>query len=195
MLMNAVKTRMRQPYQNKNVIGGNYTGSADSNSYYHFFVPSVNAYVHTGSSSGSFNAQVFMDVGFGDTAVTADDEKLADGNMTLENTYSGASSWTYKKPLDGKEYLTIVSQANNTKVDGEIINKTVVYRNDSENTVTIKEVGIYWNISSMNYTQSASWNNINGCPIMLAFRKVLTTPVVMAPGDVYAVTYRISLNI
>ena len=155
---------------------------------------SVNAYVHTGSSSGAFSSQTFMDVGFGDTAVTADDEKLVDGNMTLETTYSGASSWAYKKPLDGKEYLAIIAQSNNTKSAKEIVNKTVVYRNDSENTVTVKEIGMYWNVSNMNYTQSTAWNGINACPIMLAFRKVLTTPIVMAPGDVYAVTYRISLN-
>lgn len=194
MFVNASKNNFKQPYNYNNVIGG-VGNQRDSACFNALLYGTPNAYKNTGSTSGTFATQSFMDVGFGDTPVSADDIKLADGNMTLENKYSGASSWEYKKPLDGKEYLTIVSQAGNTKVDGEIINKTVVYRNDTENTVTIKEVGIYWVINSMAYTTATYWNSLSGCPIALAFRKVLTTPIVMAPGDVYAVTYRVSLNI
>ena len=194
MLMNAVKNMFKSPYNYNNVVGGQNTSYG---SYYFtkLFRDTPNAYKVLSGTTGSAASQTIIDVGFGDTAVTANDLKLADGNMTFKTENTSSSSWPYKVQLQGEEYLTIVAQANNSKVDGEITDKTVVYRNDSESTVTIKEIGMYWIFNDMSYNTSTWWNTQNGSAMSLAFRKVLTTPIVMAPGDVYAVTYRISLNI
>ncbi len=140
-------------------------------------------------SSNQLSAAIWMDVGFGDTAASADDIKLADGNMDI---VSASGSSPYNHPLEGKKYLTIVGISNNSKVTNEIKNVTVVYRNDTQNTVTIKEVGMYINPINIG---SSYWGNYNQNYILLAMRKVLTTPIAMAPGDVYALTYRVSLNI
>lgn len=202
MLMDGIKGLFRTPYKLKNVVGGEFnpiTNSADANIFKKIFglMSPDNATAKLSVVSGYMSYGVYMDVGFGDTAVTANDIKLSDGNMTIENAYSTAISqdWAYRIPLQGKEYLTVIGQSNNTKADGEVFNKTVVYRNDTEQNVTVKEIGLYYNVWSPATSTSSYWQYADNIGIALAFRKVLSTPITFAPGDVYAITYRIALDI
>lgn len=195
MFLNAFKGMFRQPFVKKNVLGADYTGSADA-AYTRFFLSnSTNALTNYTITSSSFYTQTLLDVGFDDTPVTENDYKLSDGNMTILNGYSGASSWAYKQPLTGKEYLTVIGQSSNTRADNETINKTVIYRNDTDHDAIVKEIGLYEFVNDMPYSNSSYWTNANSNTLILAFRKVLENPITFHPGDVYAITYRIALDI
>ncbi|MCR5475517.1 MAG: hypothetical protein K6F28_10000 [Lachnospiraceae bacterium] len=198
MLVNAIKGFFRQPYIFNNVVGGASTQSLGSSSFERFFGRTApNAFTNETKTTGTWYAESFVDVGFGDTPVTADDIKLADGNVTLENAYTTAISqdWTYRIPLQGKEYLTVIGQSNNSKSDNETINKTVVYRNDTDHNVTVKEIGFYQLVRDLAVTTKSNWDNQDTLPFVLGFRKVLENPITFAPGDVYAITYRIALDV
>lgn len=195
MFLNAIKGLFRQPFVKKNVLGVNYTGSSGTAYERFFYSNATNAYTNFTQTTSSFYVQTMLDVGFDDTPVTAEDYKLSDGNMTILNGYSGASSWAYKQPLTGKEYLTIIGQSNNSRANNETINKTVVYQNNTDHDVVVKEIGLYEFIQDMPYSNSTYWTNANSNSLILAFRKVLENPITFHPGDVYAITYRIALDI
>ena len=183
---------LRYPYIYTNVVGGQSSGMHSSfcNS---FFKMSPNVAVESKSSSSSLYMSLYMDVGFGDTAVTAEDVKLADGNWNVET--SSNQSWTYKNMLPGKKYLSIVGNTSNSKSANEIMNKTVVYRNDHTEAVIIKEIGVYGVINDMSYSNASIWNTQDGSMLACLFRKVLSNAITLQPGDIYAVTYRISLSL
>ena len=195
MFLNAIKGMFRQPFVKKNVLGANYTGIADA-AYTRFFSSnSTNAYTNYTQTTSSFYVQTLLDVGFDDTPVTEEDYKLSDGNMTVLNGYSGGSSWEYRQPLTGKEYLTVIGQSNNTRANDETINKTVIYKNNTDHDAVVKEIGLYEFIQDMPYSNSSYWTNANNNTLILAFRKVLENPITFHPGDVYAITYRIAVDI
>ncbi len=103
-----------------------------------------------------------LNVGFGDTPETAGDYILADGN-------------------DANPLLKVVARSKNVAALGEICNVYVNVRNDGSSNVTVKEIGLYGNP-----TYSGSSGGSNTC---LLARKVLETPVTIAPGETYSFNY------
>lgn len=190
MVLQTLKTGMIAPYTAKNVLGNDInltSGNIVNNLYQYIFYANYGASVNP-ASNNQLSLGTYIDVGFGDTPVTSDDLQLADGNMDVITGYSGAS---VPHPIEGKKYLSIVGQSNNTKSAKESCNKTIVYKNITENTVTVKEIGLYIALNNLN--QASAW--ASSMPLFLVFRKVLDTPIVFAPNDVYAITYRIALDI
>lgn len=186
MITQGIKNGICHPYTVKNIIDGQFNNAGSSTFFTHLFYQNFGASLSP-VSGVSLNANIWFDVGFGDTPATENDLTLADGNMDIVSTASG----TYNHPLVGKKYLTIVSNTYNTKSAGEIKNQTITYRNDTENTVIVKEIGIYELYTNMS---TSSWNSLNENKIVLLTRKVLSNPITFAPGDQYAITYRLKIN-
>ena len=180
MVMNNVKKGLASPYSCKNTQNASMSSVVSGTSSFAISLfgtaPTFTKSI-TRTSGSSYNG-CWVDVGYGDTAVTADDYKLANGNMKVTT----GSTVT----LDGTMELDIVSSGQNTKSDGQFINFTVTLKNNTDHTVTVKEIGLYAQCNSHTSSQNS---------ICLMFRKVLSTPIVFASGDQYAITYAISLNI
>lgn len=107
----------------------------------------------------------FVAVGFGDTAESPDDYGLADGN--------------YSNPL-----LSVSAYGKNASAVGDILNLYANYRNNGNSNVTVREVGIIGNPTGN--SQATGSNNV-----CLLYRKVLDTPVVIAPGETYSFSYNV----
>lgn len=107
-------------------------------------------------------------VGFGDTAEAPDDYGLADGN------YNNVR-------------LAVANYGKNSYVAGDIISIYAGYTNNTGSNVTVKEVGIIGNPTGN--SQASGGNNV-----CLLFRKVLETPVTIAPGETYIFSYRVKLK-
>lgn len=107
-------------------------------------------------------------VGFGDTAEAPDDYGLADGN------YNNAR-------------LAVANYGKNTFVPGDIISIYAGYTNNTGSNVIVKELGIIGNPTGN--SQASGGNNV-----CLLFRKVLETPVTIAPGETYIFSYRVKLK-
>ena len=103
-----------------------------------------------------------VDIGFGNTPESASDYKLADGNTS-------------------NQLLTIVNYGKNSAGIGDIINAYLNVRNNDGANVTVKEIGFYTNPTN---SGSTGGNNT-----VLLLRKVLDTPVTIAPGETYSFTY------
>lgn len=104
----------------------------------------------------------FLDIGFSDDPESVTNYKLGDGN--------------YANPR-----LTVVNYNKNTPTLGEIFNQFINVRNDGNTNVVVKEIGILGNP-----TGSSSSAGNNTCLIV---RKVLETPVTIAPGETYSFNY------
>lgn len=110
----------------------------------------------------------WIDVGTGDTPESTGDYVMTDMNM-----FTGA--------------LSVLSLQSLTRSIGEIINLNIVVKNNGGSNVTIREIGILCNPSQSNASFPSSISNANyEC---LIFRKVLETPVTIAPGDSYNINY------
>ena len=143
----------------KNFLGNN-TSQANIGGNITGYINSVNSY-YTNAASGSY-----VDVGFGNTPETADDYKLANSNAIDTPT------------------LTFISNGYVTAGTCPYIrNLTTTYSNDTEDDVTITEVG---------YVQKAARAN-DGAYNCLLTRTVLDTPIVALAGKQVAVT--VSLEI
>lgn len=189
MVLQSIKKGLVSPYVCKNILNTDVnttTGNIITNLLRMLFLDTANASISP-VSNNQLAGYTYIDVGFGDTPVTENDLTLADGNMDVITGYSASVT----HPLEGKKYLTIVGQSNNTKATGETIDKTIVYRNDTQNDVTVKEIGAYFVYSNLN--NASMW--VNTMPFILGFRKVLESPITFHPGDVYAITYRIAVEI
>ena len=106
----------------------------------------------------------YIEVGFGDTPESVTDYNLADSNKDNPK-------------------LTYVAGGKNAAIQGDINNLYANFRNDSGTNVTVREVGIVGNgvgNSSGDFSE-----------MCLFFRKVLETPVTIAPGETYSFSYRV----
>lgn len=106
-----------------------------------------------------------IDVGFGDTPVSAEDYTLADSNFT-------------------NRQLEVVACGRNTGALGDIMNLYVNFRNSGNSNVVVKEIGVVGNATSSS----------TGARSGLFWRKVLDTPVTIGPGEVYAFNYRVRIK-
>lgn len=79
--------------------------------------------------------------------------------------------------------LTTVSQTQNSKTPMQIRSVTRVVRNDTENSIIVRELIYYINVFRGG---SITASNYADCAFA---RKVLETPVIIAPGETYAFTY------
>lgn len=109
----------------------------------------------------------WVDVGYGDTAVSESDYKMADSN-SYGGTQVGALTWVSTSFVNQNPYLKCY---------------TTVYRNDGADSVTVKELGICGKIAT-----TANYNYT-----ILVARKVLDTPVVVPAGATVAFTYGIKV--
>lgn len=120
--------------------------------------------------------RTFVDVGFGDTPETPDDYVLADGNsVPVKN--SGY--------VDKSEYhLTQVGGGYNAHTGNrEFFSEYTNFRNDTNQNIIVKEVGVYGQFGSTNVNQAG-----------LIMRKVLDNPITIAPGESYSFTYRLRIK-
>ena len=118
---------------------------------------------YTAPFEPSFNYNVgctFMGYGSGDTEPTADDYNLESVISTL--TASGA---TQGITATGKQYTQVIT-------------------NETANTITVKEIGLY----ALFYSAS-----IPGLRPALLYREVLDTPVTLQPGQTDTFTVEITL--
>lgn len=120
----------------------------------------------------SDTANVFVDVGFDDTAETPNDWKLGDGNCKGDG-----QSFTISP-------LTPLGSSRNVSSDREFFNVNQSFRNDTASDITVKEVGVIGNCH----------NNTDYGTLCLLCRKVLDTPLVMKPGESYNFNYRLRIK-
>lgn len=106
-----------------------------------------------------------MDIGFSDQSESLDDFKLIDGNYANRK-------------------LTVSQVTRNYTYDNECVSISLNANNGGSSDVTVKEMGIYVNFSPS--------DNVNY--YILIARKVLSTPVVIAPGESYIFTYKIKIK-
>lgn len=107
----------------------------------------------------------YLEVGFGDTAVTAADYDLADSNLSNPK-------------------LTCVASGKNSPNGTDLINTYANFRNDGSSNVVVKEIGVVGVFNSQ--------SSINAAALM--YRKVLDTPVTIAPGETYNFNYKIRIR-
>lgn len=105
-----------------------------------------------------------IEVGFGDTAESASDYNLADPNF--DNPQLSVSAY-------GKNAIAL----------GDILNVYGNFRNNGGTNVVVKEIGIFAN--------PAGITSSSGSYTILTFRKVLDTPITIAPGETYSFSYNV----
>ena len=116
-----------------------------------------------------YSGYVFVDVGFDNTAESPSDYCLGDSNF-----------------LSPK--LTCASVGINTHNDRELFSAYANFTNNSDSNVTVREVGVY---GYPGYNPNSSMTSAD---TVLFFRKVLDTPVVIAPYETYSFTYRLRVK-
>lgn len=148
---------------------GNYCGLALG---YGRYYPSTNATTTMIPSRGKavttaqgISAQTTLVVGSGTTPVTDDDYKL-DVPIT---TLIAVSATTSCKTNDTKNTLSPTT-----------FTITTTYRNDTEASVTVNEIGI---MIPVGYKYSGSGNSANALSSCLIYREVLETPVTIEPNQ------------
>ena len=105
-----------------------------------------------------------LEIGYGDTPESASDYNLADPDY-----------------LNTK--LTCVAFGRSTINTGDILHIYSHFKNNGGSNVTVREVGVFMNPST---STSTGGNNV-----VLSFRKVLESPVTIAPGETYAFDYNV----
>lgn len=106
-----------------------------------------------------------MDVGFGDTPESENDYKLENGNTE-------------------SNLLQVVSYGRNSTALGDLLNLYANFRNNGASNVVVKEIGIYGNPTNAGASSG-------GIRTVLLYRKVLETPVIIAPGETYSFIYNV----
>lgn len=81
--------------------------------------------------------------------------------------------------------LTYVTSSMNQGTDDYVKIISITYKNNTSQTITIKELGLIVQSSSH------AWGSVYEYQRALLGRVVLGTPVVMNPGDTYTFTYAI----
>ena len=109
-----------------------------------------------------------VEVGGGDTAPAMTDYNLVDSN------YWRSSS----SPKLTKTAGDVIARG-----DDDLISMQTVFTNNTESNITVKEVGLYANMSTTNEAYMFG----------LFARKVLDTPVTIAPGETYSFIYTIKM--
>lgn len=142
-----------------NIAGVGINGASSSNL-------NITSYPTNGSWYEAASYGRYVDVGFGETAVTKDDYKLDDSNV-----------------IDNR-YLTWLSTVT-TNASPAISSVVTVYRNDGNSDIQVRELGLI--MKNMN-AASRPANNI------LLARKVLDTPITVHVGETMAFTYSIELD-
>ena len=133
------------------------------------------------------NGFTMLDVGFGDTAESADDYKLENSNMQKVQRSTAPLYHISGKVYNGRngETQNLLPDSD----DGCMIRVEALYQNESPNTdVVVKEMGLIIVPSAVDNSGSfasgeASW--------FLIARKVLASPVTIHPGEIYKFTYKI----
>ena len=115
----------------------------------------------------------WIDVGFGDTAESADDYKLDVPNVTAQLVPLASS-------------LTCVSQSSETKNSEDIFACSAVFKNETEEDLVVKEIGL------CSGNMQSSLSSFSDC--VLLFRTVLSAPVTIAAGESYTFTLHVKLN-
>lgn len=165
-------------FQHGFLNGCSYTTSPNAGFFYAYtFKPTSN------SGSGYYA----LDVGFGNTAESADDYKLEESNMHLVQR---STAPLYH--VSGKVYSGLTSAVQNLMPDSDdgcMLRIEALYQNESQtDDVVVKEMGIIavpgavGNPTSM-AAGEAGW--------FLIARKVLASPVTIHPGETYKFTYKI----
>lgn len=144
------------------------------------------AYKRLGLSS---NGSWFVDVGFGNSAESASDYKLADSNAEMG---TAKLMHKYGTNYSGRDYNTGMTEAQRIFPDDDpdaIVRVESVYENQTNEDVIVKEMGLMWRPGpSGNYNSNAgSWTYNH----FLIARKVLATPVTIHPGETYKFVYRL----
>ena len=131
---------------------------------------------------------MMLDVGFGNTAESADDYKLAESNMHLVQR---STAPLYH--ISGKVYNGNAGNSQNIMPDSDdgcMLRIEALYQNESTtNDVVVKEMGIIavpganGGTTSLTQAGEAGW--------FLIARKVLASPVTIHPGETYKFTYKI----
>lgn len=155
--------RITQNYDNRQLIANDGTRATGS---------VTTSYLHLASSYGTYKdantSNISMVViGKGTTPVTFNDYVLADNTLMTGNDIVQVSS---------------VEQLYNN--DNKMLSITTSYQNVSSSPITVTEVGLDYKFAR---TATPSKNNA------LLTRTVLTTPVVIAPGEIYAFTVTITV--
>ena len=167
MILNNVKIGFRSYHNNTNEklinINGSATGGYISSGGASFTqsITGMNANPPANLLTLSAGYSI-LDIGFGNTPESASDYVLADGNAQ-------------------NQCLTVVSYGKNTAALGEILNNYLNVRNDGGSNVTVTEIGFYGDCTG---SSSTAGNNTS-----LLYRKVLETPVTIAPGETYSFNY------
>lgn len=142
-----------------NISGVNFNGATNGSI-------SITSYPTNGAwYENNVNGR-YVDVGFGNTAVSKDDYKLANSNT-----------------IDNRMLTWLASQAVNASP--AISTVIATYRNDTATDITVTEIGLVLKNST-----SVS-NPVNN---FLIARKVLDTPIVVPSGVTMAFTYSIELD-
>ena len=111
---------------------------------------------------------VWVEVGFGNTAETPNDYC-----MDEENYYSNK--------------LTVTASGVASHSDREFFSIYAIFRNDGNEDVVVKEVGVEGN-PTKGYNAGYHASNV------LLMRKVLDTPLTIAPGESYSFNYRLRIK-
>lgn len=88
--------------------------------------------------------------------------------------------------IDTPSGVSIVYRNDIGLTSNQFRNVVCTYKNDNAESVTIKEMGLY-----LQFRYGSSTSNKASA---LMFRKVLDTPIVMAPGEQRAFTYIVTWN-
>lgn len=139
-----------------------FNGTEYDCGYFDYFYNLTNNAYYTNNTKG-----MYIDVGFGNTPETSNDYRLADSNAIGDN----AGKLTWISSVQSAVYPSL---------------RTVIssYRNNTNEDVTIREIGIVQKNSSSNYMAKNS----------LMTRKVLESPVVVHPGETVTFTEAIELE-
>lgn len=119
-----------------------------------------------GTYHGAQYGTCYIEVGFGDTPVSASDYNLADSNETNPK-------------------LTCVSSGKGATTIGDINHPWANFRNDGGTNVVVREIGLVSNVAGDQQIAAARG---------LIFRKVLDNPVTIAPGETYGFSYNVRLK-
>lgn len=114
---------------------------------------------------GTGNGGYHVMIGAGDTAPIRSEYDLADASIMADN-----------------KMKSLMQTASWQKTTGAVA--TTQWQNNSNEPITVKEVALGFKNLSSAYNKGAN--------IMMA-RKVLTTPVTIQPGEIYAFSYSISI--
>lgn len=122
-------------------------------------IGSLNQAAHYGGGGSGYGVVI----GAGDTPPTLDDYDLADSSIMAND-----------------KMKSLIASQSWSRDNGAVV--TVQWLNNSNEAITVKEVGLSQKTASSSYAK-----NVN----TIVARKVLDTPITIQPGETYAFTYSI----